>query len=293
MQQTLRGLALLMACHSTEASTVTPVQKVVELLNGMLAKGLAEKKRRKLTGITMKRDPRSKNIFFKLLGHLHSAKEKLESDVGSKKKLLKAKAPVAQLRQARKEPPTRGEDIKALEKKELVALRRRLETHYSCMMNYIRTKAEPTIFYLPKKHSPETESKLEETRDALKHKIVSLKAQLRVAGEGSDDEASSSGDEDWMSSFPEGTLQQVVRNGLTATSTAVTTDRTGKALVVEYEGGSYGQGRHSGLVQLSDEELRIYDRRYPGRHLVCYEDLPTDPEALLWCLRSPNWDFAY
>merc|ERR1712137_1421636 len=47
------------------------------------------------------------------------------------------------------------------------------------MMNFIRTKAEPTIFYLPAKHTKDTDHVLEETRAAIKHKIASLKVQLQ------------------------------------------------------------------------------------------------------------------
>merc|ERR1712050_619810 len=66
---------------------------------------------------------------------------------------------------------------------ELLLLQKRLEGHYSLMMNYIRTKAEPTIFYLPAKQTKETEFALEETRAAIKHKIASLKVQLQQGGD--------------------------------------------------------------------------------------------------------------
>lgn len=62
---------------------------------------------------------------------------------------------------------------------EILLLQRRLEGHYSLMMNFIRTKAEPTIFYLPAKHTKDTDHVLEETRTAIKHKIASLKVQLQ------------------------------------------------------------------------------------------------------------------
>merc|ERR1740129_2377140 len=52
-------------------------------------------------------------------------------------------------------------------------------------MNFIRTqaKAEPTIFYLPKKQTKETEKLLEETRAAIKVKIDSLKDHLQPVPE--------------------------------------------------------------------------------------------------------------
>merc|ERR1719217_889986 len=68
---------------------------------------------------------------------------------------------------------------KQIEEKAMLLLQKRLENHYSLMMNFIRTKAEPTIFYLPAKHTKDTEAMLEETRAALHHKIDSLKVQLQ------------------------------------------------------------------------------------------------------------------
>merc|ERR1719436_907959 len=47
------------------------------------------------------------------------------------------------------------------------------------MLNFIRTKTEPTIFYLPAKHTRDTEQMLKETRAAIKQKIASLKLQLQ------------------------------------------------------------------------------------------------------------------
>merc|ERR1712217_194934 len=51
--------------------------------------------------------------------------------------------------------------------------------HYGLMMNFIRTKSEPTIFYLPAKHIKTTEAMLEDTRAAIKRKIGSLKYELQ------------------------------------------------------------------------------------------------------------------
>jgi len=67
--------------------------------------------------------------------------------------------------------------------KEMVLLQGRLEGHYAMMKNFIRTRAEPTIFYLPVKHTPETEESLNETRVALEQKILSLKVHLRTGQE--------------------------------------------------------------------------------------------------------------
>merc|ERR1719409_913108 len=68
---------------------------------------------------------------------------------------------------------------KQIAEKELLLLQRRLESHYSLMMKFIRTQAEPTIFFLPTKHNKETEAKLEDTRGAIKKKIASLKTHLQ------------------------------------------------------------------------------------------------------------------
>merc|ERR1712232_971778 len=67
--------------------------------------------------------------------------------------------------------------------KEMVELRRRLEAHYALMKNFIRTRSEPTIFYLPAKHTAMTQEYLEETHVAIQQKIASLKAHLHPAAE--------------------------------------------------------------------------------------------------------------
>lgn len=79
---------------------------------------------------------------------------------------------------------------KALEAKEMINLQRRLEDHYMAMKNYIRTKAEPTIFFLPARHSSASKKELEETRAAISAKIKSLKAHLKHSGsDGGDSDA--------------------------------------------------------------------------------------------------------
>merc|ERR1719215_2045344 len=136
--------------------------------------------------------------FGKLLGHLHSAKSRLESEKGWKttelnqkaqerlqEKLSLSKMNIQEFRRSQFEQQRREEEAKdreierAIEEKEMLLLRRRLESHYSLMLNFIRTKAEPTIFYLPAKHTEETKASLEETNEAIKHKIASLKVQLQ------------------------------------------------------------------------------------------------------------------
>merc|ERR1719393_207392 len=84
---------------------------------------------------------------------------------------------------------------KQIEEKAMLLLQKRLEEHYSLMMNFIRTKAEPTIFYLPSEHNPQTERRLEETRSAIRQKLESLKDHIREevkdAGDASPRRASS------------------------------------------------------------------------------------------------------
>jgi hypothetical protein len=87
----------------------------------------------------------------------------------------------AKLRKDReREQRARAEEARA-EALEMQGLQRRLESHYSSMQNFIRTRAEPTIFYLPAKHNSETRKQLEETRAAINHKISSLKVHLQTA----------------------------------------------------------------------------------------------------------------
>merc|ERR1740123_2382558 len=106
-----------------------------------------------------------------------------------------SKMNIKDFRNAEYDRQKRGEEQKgvqiekSIEEKEMQLLQRRLESHYSLMMNFIRTKAEPTIFYLPAKHTSDTEAALEETRSAIKHKIASLKVQLQPAQDGDDEEA--------------------------------------------------------------------------------------------------------
>jgi len=143
-------------------------------------------------------DARSRLMFGKLIGHLQSAKKRLELEKGWKstelnlkavarleQKLTHEKTNIKELRKRQFEQQRREEELKVaqieknIEEKEILLLQRRLEGHYSLMMNFIRTKAEPTIFYLPAKHTKDTDHVLEETRAAIKHKIASLKVQLQ------------------------------------------------------------------------------------------------------------------
>lgn len=145
---------------------------------------------------------RARSMFGGLLGHLHSAKSRLEQEKGEKTSELRAKAEMkigekmdlrkTDIKEFRKQKfseqmeENRAKAIeiaKLIEEKEQMLLQKRLENHYSLMMNFIRTKAEPTIFYLPASHNSETRAQLDETRRAIKHKISSLKGQLEPPDE--------------------------------------------------------------------------------------------------------------
>merc|ERR1719343_957858 len=97
-------------------------------------------------------------------------------------------APVKQPKKSREEvaKQTRADQAQARERgrkmhqKEMVLLQRRLEAHYGLMKQFIRTRSEPTIFYLPVKHTSKTERYLEETKVAIEQKISSLKAHLQA-----------------------------------------------------------------------------------------------------------------
>jgi len=158
----------------------------------------AREKRRKANGLGVKPDARSRMMFKGLVGHLQSAKQRLDTEKDWKstelnaqaqqrleEKLQRDKQHVIELKKRQFDTQKQEEESKAalidkrIEEKELLLLRKRLEGHYALMMNFIRTKAEPTIFYLPAKHNKTTEKMLEETRAAIKHKIEHLKVQLQ------------------------------------------------------------------------------------------------------------------
>jgi len=144
-----------------------------------------------------KPDRRSRQMFGGLLGHLHAAKSRLEKEKSDQttqlrqkanekleEKIQMSKVNIKEFRKAEfeKQMAEQQEKVKELEKqiedKDQLLLQKRLENHYGLMMNFIRTRAEPTIFYLPATHNDATKAQLDETRKAIKHKISSLKGQL-------------------------------------------------------------------------------------------------------------------
>lgn len=107
------------------------------------------------------------------------------------------------------------------------------------------------------------------------------------------EEVASPEDTQWLNHFPESETQQAVIEGLRAQTAIVTVDKIAKAITIEYEGGTYGQGKHDGEVRINSEDVRIYDSRYPGKYLISHDELPHSPEDLQWCLQSSNWDYGW
>lgn len=161
--------------------------------------GKEKKKELRTAGRGGKADGRSRNLFGSMLGHLKAAKKDVIAEAGTKaaelRKKAEEKSALKVVDDKSRAQETRAESIKErqeeerakatkLEKdiaeKELLLLHRNLEKHYATMMNFIRTNAEPTIFFLPAKHNKETESKLKDTGKAIKHKISSLKVQITL-----------------------------------------------------------------------------------------------------------------
>lgn len=120
-----------------------------------------------------------RNILGSVLMHLGSARKRLQMD---EKKA--SKRPKIQLSQ----PSTSGVMKSTLKPKlrvksspkveENTDLEVRLAEHYSHMMNFIRTKAEPILFYLPATHNSESQRCLEETQKTIRRKIEMLPTHL-------------------------------------------------------------------------------------------------------------------
>lgn len=157
-----------------------------------------EAEKRKKEGRPTKTDPRSRNLFGKLLGHLQSAKERLQKEKTSKLGEMQQKAMsrveqkvnvsrmnIKSLRKDEFEKQLVDEQAKVaeiekqLEAKEVLLLQRQLEHHYSLMMNFICTEVHPPIFFLPAKHTRDTEKQLDKTRAGIKKKIATLRLNFR------------------------------------------------------------------------------------------------------------------
>ena len=77
----------------------------------------------------------------------------------------------------REEKRSTAEEEKKSKDEETKAVCKRLAAHYECMGNFIRTKVEPTIFYLPARHNSATKRLLAETRGAIQQKVKTLEQQ--------------------------------------------------------------------------------------------------------------------
>eukprot|EP00914_Ancora_sagittata_P003094 GHVO01006432.1.p1 GENE.GHVO01006432.1~~GHVO01006432.1.p1 ORF type:complete len:104 (-),score=14.82 GHVO01006432.1:267-554(-) len=65
--------------------------------------------------------------------------------------------------------------------KETQLLRLNLETHYKRMAQFIRTRAEPTIFWMPAEHNERTQLLQDETAAQIESKIKHLVTHLPEA----------------------------------------------------------------------------------------------------------------
>jgi len=142
---------------------------------------------------------RTRNLFGSLVGHLKKAKDTLEKEKDTKQaemhkiqgervdqKLKCERRNLAELRR-RELKEKKQNDVKRIREvqreitvKELELLKLNLETHYTRMMNFIRTRAEPTLFWLPAIHCDESRTVQGETRAAIEHKIESLNEQFNA-----------------------------------------------------------------------------------------------------------------
>jgi len=136
----------------------------------------------------IKKSTKARNKMFmgNLLGHLAKAKTGLEKERDTQKRRLQEETEervVVKLREERKtiaEQRQRDEALRRLQAREMQFLNQRLNKHYNHMRNFIRTKSEPTIFFLPKKHNPVTLQLLQDTRDDIDRKLEILKEDLQV-----------------------------------------------------------------------------------------------------------------
>ncbi|CAE7731325.1 unnamed protein product [Symbiodinium sp. CCMP2592] len=85
--------------------------------------------------------------------------------------------------------------------------------------NFIRTRADPTLFYLPAKHNPETEKCLQETRDTIQQKVRLLPKHLGTstlvvdAEEAEEEEEGLQGEEEEPEEAEEETKLRAETNG--------------------------------------------------------------------------------
>ncbi|CAJ1430273.1 unnamed protein product [Effrenium voratum] len=128
---------------------------------------------------------RGRNLLSSVMVHLSSARDRLQADQSEAKGVVKTivkprlrKQLIARRRVSEKEKPAQAREEDRRDK----LLEARIAEHYSHMMQFIRTKTEPILFYLPAKHNPETQKCLQETQETIQRKIQDLSAHLAGAG---------------------------------------------------------------------------------------------------------------
>eukprot|EP01054_Gregarina_sp_Poly1_P002810 Gregarina_sp_Poly_1__2809@NODE_1781_length_3339_cov_73_424817_g1159_i0_p2_GENE_NODE_1781_length_3339_cov_73_424817_g1159_i0NODE_1781_length_3339_cov_73_424817_g1159_i0_p2_ORF_typecomplete_len280_score49_59Pinin_SDK_memA/PF04696_13/1_8e04Pinin_SDK_memA/PF04696_13/9_2e17DUF1387/PF07139_11/0_07DUF1387/PF07139_11/1_8e04GIT_CC/PF16559_5/16GIT_CC/PF16559_5/0_8RseA_N/PF03872_13/77RseA_N/PF03872_13/2_5LCD1/PF09798_9/3_3Syntaxin6_N/PF09177_11/81Syntaxin6_N/PF09177_11/4_5TMEM108/PF15759_5/15CCDC106/PF1579 len=132
---------------------------------------------------------RTAKLFGHLMGHLKKAKERLDSDRDTKaaelqletarrvrEKLEREKTALAAARvQSLKETEASlKEKLRRvqweLSSRETLCLRYQLELHYTIMQAFIKTTAEPTLFWVPRVHNDQTRSLQQETAAQIEKK---------------------------------------------------------------------------------------------------------------------------
>eukprot|EP01055_Gregarina_sp_Pseudo9_P003580 Gregarina_sp_Pseudo_9__3579@NODE_373_length_3017_cov_31_577233_g352_i0_p2_GENE_NODE_373_length_3017_cov_31_577233_g352_i0NODE_373_length_3017_cov_31_577233_g352_i0_p2_ORF_typecomplete_len295_score62_32Pinin_SDK_memA/PF04696_13/5_7e02Pinin_SDK_memA/PF04696_13/2_8e03Pinin_SDK_memA/PF04696_13/2_2e17GIT_CC/PF16559_5/1_3e02GIT_CC/PF16559_5/0_00064GIT_CC/PF16559_5/2_8e02Prp19/PF08606_11/4_2e02Prp19/PF08606_11/0_15MAM1/PF10434_9/0_22PG_binding_2/PF08823_11/3_1PG_binding_2/PF08823_11/69Hamartin/PF04388_ len=142
---------------------------------------------------------RTAKLFGHLMGHLKKAKARLESERDTKTAELQQDAARRVQEKLEREKTAQAEariqTLKATEAslkeklrrlqweiscRETLCLRCQLEIHYTIMQGFIKTTAEPTLFWVPRVHNEETRNLQQETAAQIEKKIRSLHEQLRT-----------------------------------------------------------------------------------------------------------------
>ncbi|KAF4684523.1 hypothetical protein FOZ60_007737 [Perkinsus olseni] len=148
---------------------------------------------------------RNRRMFGNLLGHLGSAKQRLEkgqkercgSTPGGVRSEGRGKASEAAQQSERNQTSRMGGEeearsrtagtmeqvLKEMEAKKIELLKIRLQSHYKQMTGFIRTNAQPSVFYLPKHHNSESKELLEQTKQQIEQKIASIPYSFAEFGE--------------------------------------------------------------------------------------------------------------
>eukprot|EP01056_Protomagalhaensia_sp_Gyna25_P005775 Protomagalhaensia_sp_Gyna_25__5774@NODE_842_length_2521_cov_412_135375_g664_i0_p1_GENE_NODE_842_length_2521_cov_412_135375_g664_i0NODE_842_length_2521_cov_412_135375_g664_i0_p1_ORF_typecomplete_len379_score81_49Pinin_SDK_memA/PF04696_13/1_8e03Pinin_SDK_memA/PF04696_13/1_2e16YlqD/PF11068_8/70YlqD/PF11068_8/0_14LIN52/PF10044_9/42LIN52/PF10044_9/1_6GIT_CC/PF16559_5/2_3GIT_CC/PF16559_5/10DUF5398/PF17376_2/14DUF5398/PF17376_2/67Exonuc_VII_L/PF02601_15/1e03Exonuc_VII_L/PF02601_15/0_049_NODE_842_length len=141
---------------------------------------------------------RTANLFGHLMGHLKKAKARLDSEKDTRaaelqqetnrrveEKLEKEKTAlaVARLQSLKEQESSLQEKLRhiqwELSCRETLCLRYELELHYTMIQGFIKTAAEPTLFWMPRMHNRVTRVLQQETAAQIEKKIRSLQEQLK------------------------------------------------------------------------------------------------------------------